>query len=144
MSNRPCNQNPGGSNITKIISAKKSALIAVNAALEKKARNTLVLNMKKKSSLSDYFIICSGSSDRQVQTIASSIEETLKKAGRLPIGIEGERIGKWVLMDYGDIVIHIFFDPVRDFYDIERLWADVPRLAIDDDAEALTTLGKGM
>jgi len=130
--------------ITKIISTKKTVLLSVNAALDKKARGILVLNVKKISSLSDYFIICSGSSDRQVQAIASFIEETLKKAGKRPIGIEGEQIGKWVLMDYGDIVIHIFYEPVRDFYDIERLWADVPRLEVEDDATGLTTLGKGM
>ena len=104
----------------------------------------MALNVKKTSSVADYFIICSGSSDRQVQAIASSIEETLKAAGRRPIGIEGERVGKWVLMDYGDIVIHIFYDPIRDFYDIERLWTEAPRLEVDDDALELTTLGKGM
>ena len=119
-------------------------LLSVNAALDKKARRILVLNVKKVSSLSDYFIILSGNSDRQVQAIASSIEETLKIAGKRPIGIEGERVGKWVLMDYGDVVIHIFYDPIRDFYDIERLWTDVPRLEIDDDSKELTRLGKGM
>ncbi len=100
--------------------------------------------MREISSLSDYFMICSGSSDRQVQAIASGIQETLKKEGKRPIGIEGERVGKWVLMDYGDIVIHIFYDPVRDFYDIERLWTDVPRMEVDDNASGLTRLGKGM
>ena len=117
-------------------------LLSVNAALEKKAHRLLVLNVKKVSSLSDYFFICSGNSDRQVQTIAAHIEEVLKKAGRRPIGIEGERVGKWVLMDYGDLVIHIFFDPIRDFYDIERLWVDAPRLEIEDEAPALTSLSR--
>jgi ribosome-associated protein len=129
---------------TKKISTKKSALISINAALEKKAKRIVLLNVSKISSISDYFLICSGSSDRQVQAIAAFIEEELKKAGKRPIGIEGERIGKWVLMDYGDIVIHIFYDPVRDFYDLERLWTDVPRLEIDDDAPSLTSLGKGI
>jgi ribosome-associated protein len=130
--------------VTKKISTKRSVLLSVNAALEKKARRILVLNVKKMSSLSDYFIICSGNSDRQVQAIASFIEETLKKAGKRPIGIEGERVGKWVLMDYGDVVIHIFYDPIRDFYDLERLWTDVPRLEIEDDATGLESLGRGM
>ncbi len=126
------------------ISTKKSVLLSVNAALEKKARRILVLNVKKMSSLSDYFIICSGNSDRQVQAIASFIEETLKKAGKRPIGIEGEKVGKWILMDYGDIVIHVFYDPIRDFYEIERLWTDVPRLEIEDEASGLSSLGKGI
>lgn len=118
--------------------------MSVNAALEKKARRISILNVKKVSSISDYFIVCSGSSDRQVQAIASFIEETLKKEGKRPLGIEGERIGKWVLMDYGDIIIHIFYEPVRDFYDLERLWTDVPRVDIDDNASGLTTLGRGI
>lgn len=129
---------------TKKISTKKYVLMSVNAALEKKARRISILNVKKVSSISDYFIVCSGSSDRQVQAIASFIEETLKKQGKRPLGIEGERVGKWVLMDYGDIIIHIFYEPIRDFYDIERLWTDVPRLEIDDDASGLTTLGRGI
>ncbi len=128
--------------IPKEITTRKTALLSVNAALEKKAHKILVLNVKKVSSLSDYFIVCSGNSDRQVQTIAEYIEGVLKKAGRRPIGIEGERIGKWVLMDYGDVVIHIFFDPVREFYDIERLWPDAPRLEVEDDAPALTSLSR--
>lgn len=130
--------------VTKKISTKKYVLMSVNAALEKKARRISILNVKKVSSISDYFIVCSGSSDRQVQAIASFIEETLKKEGKRPLGIEGERIGKWVLMDYGDIIIHIFYEPVRDFYDLERLWTDVPRVDIDDNASGLTTLGRGI
>jgi len=130
--------------ITKKISTKRSVLLSVNAALGKKARKILVLNVKKMSSLSDYFVICSGNSDRQVQAIASSIEDALKEAGKRPIGIEGERVGKWILMDYGDVVIHIFYDPVREFYDLERLWTDVPRLEVDDNATGIESLGKGM
>jgi ribosome-associated protein len=130
--------------VTKKISTKKYVLMSVNAALEKKARRISILNVKKVSSISDYFIVCSGSSDRQVQAIASFIEETLKKEGKRPLGIEGERIGKWILMDYGDIIIHIFYEPVRDFYDLERLWTDVPRVDIDDNASGLTTLGRGI
>jgi len=119
-------------------------LLCVNAALEKKASKLTILNIKKVSSLSDYFIICSGSSDRQVQAISSSIAANMKKAGKHPIGIEGERAGKWVLMDYGDIVIHVFYDPVREFYDIERLWTDVPRMDLDENATGLAALKRGM
>jgi ribosome-associated protein len=76
-------------------------------------------------------VICSGNSDRQVQAIAASIEESLKKFRIIPIGIEGENSGKWILMDYDDVVIHIFYEPTREFYDIERLWSDAPRIKVE-------------
>ena len=62
----------------------------------------------------------------------------------LPLGIEGERLGKWVLMDYADVIIHIFYEPIREFYDIERLWSDVPLMEVGDDLTELTALDKGM
>jgi len=96
------------------------------------------------SSFADYFIICSGTSDRQVQAIASSIQENLKEFGIIPLGVEGERLGKWVLMDYNDVIIHIFYEPIRLFYDIERLWSDAPRMEIADDVTELTALDKGI
>lgn len=107
-------------------------LQCVKAAQEKKAEDIVILNVKGLTSVTDYMIICSGSSDRHVQAIASSIEENLKKSRILPIGIEGVRSGKWVLMDYVDVIIHIFYGPVRKFYDIERLWVDAPRVNVVD------------
>lgn len=130
--------------VKKKISTKKALLLALNAALEKKARNVVVLNVKKLSYLADYFLICSGTSDRQVQAISTSIEENMKKAGIMPAGIEGDRIGKWVLMDYHDIVIHVFLEPVREYYDIERLWADAPRMEVEEDATEVKALRRGL
>jgi ribosome-associated protein len=75
-------------------------------------------------------VICSGSSDRQVQAIAASIEESLKKFRILPIGIERGNSGKWILMDYDDVVIHVFYESTREFYDIERFWSDAPRIKV--------------
>ena len=112
--------------------APKVILQCTRAALEKKAKDIIVLNVKELSSFADYLIICSGRSDRQVKAIASSIEENLKKSRILPLGIEGEKSGKWVLMDYNDIVIHIFYEPTREFYNIERLWPDAPRIKVGD------------
>ena len=109
---------------------KKMLFRCTEAALEKKAKDIVILDVRGLSSFTDYMIICSGSSDRQVQAIASSIEESLKKFRILPIGIEGEKSGKWVLMDYGDVIIHIFYEPTREFYDIERLWSDAPRIKV--------------
>ncbi|MBN1663772.1 MAG: ribosome silencing factor [Deltaproteobacteria bacterium] len=123
---------------------KKRVVLCVNAALEKKATNLIILKVKEVSSVTDYFIICSGSSDRQVQAVAASIQETLKKAGIAPLGVEGENIGKWVLMDYGDFIVHIFYDPTRQFYEIERLWSEVPQMAIADDTIKIKALKRGM
>lgn len=126
------------------INGKERVLLCVNASLKRKAKDLIILNVKELSSFADYFIICSGTSDRQVQAIAESIQENLKENGILPLGIEGERIGKWVLMDYEDIIVHIFYEPIREFYDIERLWADAPRMEVGDEVTELTALNKGM
>ena len=123
---------------------KKRVILCVNAALEKKAKNIIILNMQKVTSFADYSIVCSGNSDRQVQSIAQAIEENMKKNGFLPLGIEGERTAQWILMDYADIIVHVFYEPVRDFYDMERLWSDAPRMEIDNDADRITRLRKGM
>lgn len=102
----------------------------MKAALKKKAADLIALDITSYAAFADYFIICSGNSGRQVQAIADSIEGELKKQGIRPLGIEGYSQAAWVLLDYGDIVIHVFYQPVRDFYELERLWADAPRLDV--------------
>ena len=116
----------------------------VNAVLEKKAHGLVILKVKEISSFTDYFVICSGNSDRQVKAIADSVEGVLKKSGVLPLGIEGARTGQWVLMDYGDVVVHVFYEPVREFYDIERLWSDAPIMTVDENANSITELDDGL
>jgi ribosome-associated protein len=106
-------------------------LRCANAALDKKADEMVIMDMRGISSFTDYFIICSGRSDRQVQGIADSVETEMKKAGISPLGIEGFTEGKWVLLDYGDVVVHVFYAPIREFYDLERLWADAPRIELE-------------
>ena len=130
--------------MAKNIEARERALLCLNATLEKKAKNIILLKVKELSAFTDYFLICSGASDRQVQAIASSIREKMKKDGVLPLGVEGESHGQWVLMDYEDVVIHIFYEPVREYYDIERLWSEAPRMEIDENIAHLKTLDKGM
>ncbi|MDD5712921.1 MAG: ribosome silencing factor [Smithellaceae bacterium] len=124
--------------------AKAKVLLCVNASLEKQAKELIVLNVKGVSSFADYFVISSGSSDRQVQAISASIQETMKKAGMSPLGVEGESLGKWVLLDYGEVIVHIFYEPIRSFYELERLWADVPRMEIGEDVAQIKSLIKGM
>ncbi|OGP66182.1 MAG: ribosome silencing factor [Deltaproteobacteria bacterium RBG_13_47_9] len=104
------------------------SLLCLKAAIERKAQNPVLLEVKGMASFTDYFLLCSGKSDRQVQAIAHGIEETLKNKGIRPLGQEGVREGKWVLMDYGDVVVHIFLEPIRSFYDLEGLWIEAPRI----------------
>lgn len=124
--------------------SRARALLCVNALLEKKAKAIVILNVSAISSFADYFILCSGTSDRQVQAVASSIQESLKKAGMLPLGVEGEAGGKWILLDYDDVIIHVFLESVRTFYDLERLWSETPRMAVPDETASLEALAEGM
>jgi len=84
----------------------------------------VVLDVRKLTSLADVFIICSGRSNRQVSAIAEHIQLDLKKQGITPLRVEGKKEGHWVVMDYGHVIIHVFFEPVREFYDLEGLWID--------------------
>lgn len=106
----------------------KAALIARLAA-EKKAENTLILRMGELTSFTDYFVICSGTSTTHVKTIADYIVEEMKKKGARPSGSEGLANALWVLLDYGDVVVHIFESGTRAFYALEKLWLDAPRVA---------------
>jgi ribosome-associated protein len=100
----------------------------VKAVLGRKALDVVVLNVGGLTSLADTFIICSGRSNRQVSAVAEYIRTDLKKKNITPLSVEGLKEGHWVLMDYGSVVIHIFYGPVRNFYDLEGLWADAPRI----------------
>jgi len=100
----------------------------VKAVLERKAENILVLDMRKLTSVADVFLICSGRSNRQVSAIADSVQKALKKQGIRPMSVEGKTDGHWVLMDYGHVIIHIFYETVREFYDLEGLWRDAERV----------------
>jgi ribosome-associated protein len=101
----------------------------VKAVLGRKALDVVMLDVAELTSLADTFIICSGRSNRQVSAIAEFIRTDLKKNDLVPLSVEGLKEGHWVLMDYGHVVIHVFYDPVRRFYDLEGLWADAPRIS---------------
>ena len=100
----------------------------IRAALGKKAIDLVVLDVRKLSSIADVFIICSGRSNRQVAAIAEHIQVDLKQHGITPLSVEGKKQGHWVLLDYGHVIIHIFYEPVRTFYDLEGLWIDAKRI----------------
>jgi ribosome-associated protein len=99
-------------------------LEAVRAAEEKQARNVRVLDLREVTSFADYFVILSGANSRQIQAIADEIHQRLKKLGEMPASMEGYDNAEWVLMDYGDYLVHIFSDKARLYYDLERLWRD--------------------
>ncbi|MEP7274403.1 MAG: ribosome silencing factor [Acidobacteriota bacterium] len=103
---------------------------AAQAADDKKAKELLVLRVAEITSFTDYFVICSGSSVRQVQAIADAVTEQLKARGMRPMHTEGYSNGEWVLIDYGTFVVHVFTETSRRFYDLERLWRDAERVEV--------------
>lgn len=104
--------------------------LAASAADDKKAKELVVLRLAYITSFTDYFIICSGSSVRQVQAIVDAVAEQLKKRGVRPMHTEGYATGEWILMDYGTFVVHVFTESSRRFYDLERLWRDAERVEV--------------
>lgn len=114
------------------IDARSKALECVRSALDKKAYDLVVMEVGGLTSLADYFVICTGRSDTQVQAIALGIETGLQQQGIVPLSVEGYTHGQWVVVDCGDVVVHIFNEPVRAFYDLERLWARAPRLLLPE------------
>ncbi len=108
---------------------------AVAAALDKKGFQVVGLDVASMTSLADVFLICSGASERQVGTIAGEIVRRLKKEGRRPLHVEGERQAQWVLIDYGDLVVHVLTEERRGFYALEKLWGDAERLELPEEAE---------
>ena len=99
---------------------------AVAAAEDRKAVELRVLHLEKVSDFTDYFLICSGTSERQVQAIADAVQEKMREERVRPLHVEGFNRGQWVLLDYGDFVVHIFQEEPRRFYSLERLWGDAP------------------
>jgi ribosome-associated protein len=113
-----------------LLEIKEYALLAAHAAAEKKASDVVVLDVAPSLVITDYFVIASGATDRQVHAIADEIEAQLKAAGLRAIGREGEREAKWILLDFGDIVVHVFQPDEREFYRLEKLWNDTERLTL--------------
>jgi ribosome-associated protein len=99
---------------------------AVTALLDKKAEKLVVLNLSGLTAVSDYFVLASAGSGRQAQALADAVDEAMKAEGRRPLSIEGYRSATWILLDFGDVVFHVFHDEARRFYGLERLWGDAP------------------
>lgn len=102
----------------------------IQAAQGKKALDIVVMDLRGKTAITDYFILCSGRSSRQVMAIADHIQTEMRDNRIRPLGVEGVGSGHWILLDYDNVVIHVFYDPIRRFYNLEGLWVDVPRIQI--------------
>lgn len=110
------------------LSAEEKATVSSRAAADRKALDLVMLDMREVSSITDYFLICTGGSTRQVQAIADAIDEQLSKQGVSALGTEGYKEARWILMDYGDVIVHVFSAETRQFYDLEGLWGEAPQI----------------
>ena len=113
------------------LAAVAKARVGARAALGRKAESLLVLDLQALSTIADYFVICCGNSTTQLRSIADAIEQTLKAEGAHVLHREGLPDSGWMLLDYGDVIVHIFLPDTRDFYSLERLWGDAPELSVE-------------
>jgi len=109
-------------------SVLEKARLCLSFIEERKAVHPVLFRVAEMTSIADYFLVAGGRSTRQVQAISRHLQRRLKEQGERPFGVEGEADGNWILLDYGDVVIHVFYEPFREFYDLEGLWADAPRI----------------
>jgi ribosome-associated protein len=112
----------------RLPSPLERAALSARTARDHKARDTVVLDMRGLHPLYDYFVICTGASRRQIHTLAEEIDDALRGVGDRRLGIEGYQASKWVVQDYGDMLVHVFDPETREYYSLEELWADAPRV----------------
>ena len=112
-------------------SAEQKARRAARAALDKRATDLVVLDVRRVSSVADYFVLCSGKSTTHVESISEAIREDLKTDGTRPLHAEGVAESGWILLDYGDVLVHVFLEDTRAYYALERLWGDAPAVPLD-------------
>jgi ribosome-associated protein len=112
--------------------------LAIKTIVAHKGIDPVLLEVTQFCSFADFFILCSGGSHRHVTALAQHVEEALAQAGVKPLGVEGREEGQWVLMDYNTLVIHIFMQPLREFYNLEDLWSEVPKTQLDTDNRTQT------
>lgn len=111
--------------------ARPTAVAIAKAGLDKKAEDVTVLDVRGLTSYADYFVVMTAESDRQASAIADHVEDTMKKLGVAKVNVEGYETGRWILVDYGDVVAHVMNRESRGFYDLEGLWADAPRFQVE-------------
>lgn len=116
----------------QVLETEDAVMIAARAATDKKATDLVVLDLRKVASFTEYFLICTGASTRQVQAVSNAVEEALLESAKRPLHIEGYSSAEWILLDYGDFIVHVFSQASRRFYDLERLWRDAPSVEVSD------------
>ena len=117
--------------------SREKALMIGKLAEEKKAREVLILDLARLTDIADFFVVASGTSDRQVRTITESVEKGMKERGVRPLSREGYDEGRWIIVDYGDVVLHAFLEPLRELYDLESLWIEAARYRVEDEKKFL-------
>lgn len=120
-----------------MIEAKEKAILAAKVLSDKKGQDIVVLELKGLTLIADYFVLVTGKSSTHVQSLTTNLQEELAKHGIHELRIEGQREAKWVLLDYSDVVVHIFQEETRRFYDLERLWGDAKKYAFVEETEEL-------
>ena len=112
----------------------EKAKLCLRIIRERKAIDPVLIQMGNLTSITDYFLIAGGDSTRQVQAMAQHLRKRMREEGFRPFGVEGEQEGQWTLADYGDVIVHLFYEPTREFYDLEGLWIDAERISADEEA----------
>ncbi|MGZ3694156.1 MAG: ribosome silencing factor [Bdellovibrionota bacterium] len=116
-----------------MMETKELAELCARKCLEKKAENVVILDLENRSSVADYFVVCSGFSDRQVAAVADHVSGELRQQGIKASSEEGLAEGRWALIDFGSVIVHVFQDQLRDYYNLEALWLDAPRIRAMED-----------
>lgn len=116
-----------------MMNSKELAEFCAQRCLDKKAENVVILDLENKSSVADYFVVASGFSDRQVVAIADNVADEVRKAGTKSLSHEGMVEGRWALIDFGSVIVHVFQDHLRDFFNLEGLWRDAPRIHVREE-----------
>jgi len=122
--------------VADLAGSRAIALVAARAAAAKQAEDVAILDVHSLIVITDYFVICSGRSEPQVKTIVEEVEKAVRELGERPIRREGEADNRWVLLDYVDVVVHVFAEEEREYYDLERLWRDAPRVVVNGEGVA--------
>jgi ribosome-associated protein len=120
----------------ELAESRAIALVAARAAAAKQAEDVAILDVHDLIVITDYFVICSGRSEPQVKTIVEEVEKAVRELGERPIRREGQAEARWVLLDYIDVVVHVFAEEEREYYDLERLWRDAPRVVVNGEGVA--------